>query len=394
MKLLNQIQEQLNTKLQYLCHFGCLLLLIFLVLGCQGQTSDSNNLGAEQANSEDLGRSNTQLTLNDAVLEQSNQTGNLVWKIKAKRTTYSDDRQIGYLEDITANLLQEGKVILKLKGDQGEVREQGNLILLQQNIVAGDARNDMVLQGNRLEWRPLDSVLVITEDLSANRLDTSLSASSANYYTDRESLELTDNVVINNVNPNLVLESDRAVWQVPQQKISTEGQATIVRYAENTVTDRLLSSNVLVDLGRQTANFESSFELRSLQPQLTAAGQTAIWNYQLRSITSDQPMRVVAPEFTVTGNQSTVDLNKELVILSKGIEGKTTEAETIYAQDALWTIANQEVIASGNVIYNKTRPKVALTGDKATINLKTSKAIVVSDSPNAKPVISRIQQVQ
>ena len=236
--------------------------------------------------------------------------------------------------------------------------------------------------------------MVITEDLSANRLDTSLSASSANYYTDRESLELTDNVVINNVNPNLVLESDRAVWQVPQQKISTEGQATIVRYAENTVTDRLLSSNVLVDLGRQTANFESSFELRSLQPQLTAAGQTAIWNYQLRSITSDQPMRVVAPEFTVTGNQSTVDLNKELVILSKGIEGKTTEAETIYAQDALWTIANQEVIASGNVIYNKTRPKVALTGDKATINLKTSKAIVVSDSPNAKPVISRIQQVQ
>ena len=154
MKLLNQIQEQLNTKLQYLCHFGCLLLLIFLVLGCQGQTSNSNNLGAEQANSEDLGRSNTQLTLNDAVLEQSNQTGNLVWKIKAKRTTYSDDRQIGYLEDITANLLQEGKVILKLKGDQGEVREQGNLILLQQNIVAGDARNDMVLQGNRLEWRP------------------------------------------------------------------------------------------------------------------------------------------------------------------------------------------------------------------------------------------------
>ena len=387
-----QIREQLNAKLQDFCYFGCLLLLIFLMIGCQGQTSSNNNSGVEQTNLANLGRSNTQLTLNNAVLQQSNQTGNLVWKVKAQKTTYTDDRKVGYLEEITANLLQEGEVILKLKGDRGEVREQGNLILLQQNIVASDARNEMVLQGDLVEWRPLENTLAITKNLTANRAKTSLSAIRAIYNTDRESLELIERVVVNSTNPDLVLKSDRATWQIPQQKIVTNTQATVVRYQANTITDRLLSNNITVDLAQQTANLNNNFELRSLKPQLKVAGKTATWNYQLRTIASNQPVQAVANELTVTGNQSKIDLDRELVILSQGIEGKTATTETIYAQNASWAIANHEITATGNVIYNKVQPLVALTGDKATINLDTNQAIVISDRPKDRPVISRIQQ--
>ena len=392
MKLLMQIREQLNAKLQDFCYFGCLLLLIFLMIGCQGQTSSNNNSGVEQTNLANLGRSNTQLTLNNAVLQQSNQTGNLVWKVKAQKTTYTDDRKVGYLEEITANLLQEGEVILKLKGDRGEVREQGNLILLQQNIVASDARNEMVLQGDLVKWRPLENTLAITENLTANRAKTSLSAIRAIYNTDRESLDLIDQVVVNSTNPDLILKSDRATWQIPQQKIVTNTQATVVRYQANTITDRLLSNNITVDLAQQTANLNNNFELRSLKPQLKVAGKTATWNYQLRTIASNQPVQAVANELTVTGNQSKIDLDRELVILSQGIEGKTATTETIYAQNASWAIANHEITATGNVIYNKVQPLVALTGDKATINLDTNQAIVISDRPKDRPVISRIQQ--
>ena len=387
-----QIREQLNAKLQDFCYFGCLLLLIFLMIGCQGQTSSNNNSGVEQTNLANLGRSNTQLTLNNAVLQQSNQTGNLVWKVKAQKTTYTDDRKVGYLEEITANLLQEGEVILKLKGDRGEVREQGNLILLQQNIVASDARNEMVLQGDLVKWRPLENTLAITENLTANRAKTSLSAIRAIYNTDRESLDLIDQVVVNSTNPDLILKSDRATWQIPQQKIVTNTQATVVRYQANTITDRLLSNNITVDLAQQTANLNNNFELRSLKPQLKVAGKTATWNYQLRTIASNQPVQAVANELTVTGNQSKIDLDRELVILSQGIEGKTATTETIYAQNASWAIANHEITATGNVIYNKVQPLVALTGDKATINLDTNQAIVISDRPKDRPVISRIQQ--
>ena len=172
----------------------------------------------------------------------------MVWKIRAKQTTYSDDRKIAYVEDITANLLKDKQVIIKVKGDKGEIRENGNVISLSNNIIANDVRNKSVFRGNRVEWNPLENTLVVKDNLQVNHPDLIVTANTARYFTDVESLELLDEVVANTINPNLLLEGDRLSWQIPQQKIISQSLVKIVRYQKEKVTDRLFADLSLIHI--------------------------------------------------------------------------------------------------------------------------------------------------
>ena len=379
-----------------------LLLLIFSLTACDRaaprqerdrySATNSSHQSSNTNGKEEIvvGRLNTQLTLNDAVLEQSNDRG-LVWKIQAKRTTYSDDRASAYLEDVTANLLQDKEIILKVKGKQGEVREQGQLIVLQEAIVASDARNETVLRGNTAQWRPSESVLTIKDNLQVNHPNLIVSADTAQYFTDTESVELTGRVVANTEEPALLLKGDRILWQIPQQKVIANNPLSVIRYQKEAVTDRLIADKAQVDLERQTIALNSNVALNSVQPELQIATDSAIWNYQLRTINSDRPIRIVdrQQQLTITGNQGQIDFETEIATLKNGVEGiNNREPATLYSQQAIWNISQKEVTATGNVIYKKARPKIDLTGDKAIIDLETDRAIVTSDRPQQKPVVS------
>ncbi len=141
---------------------GILLLLLASVFGCQPATDSSQSQKSET-------RSDTQLVLNEAVLEQSNRQDGTVWKIRAGNIVYSEDRQNATLNEVVGNLLQDGKIIFKIKAKTGEVRDNGNLILLKEEIVASDPRNNSAIYSIAMEWRPQENLLLIPEKLSGVR---------------------------------------------------------------------------------------------------------------------------------------------------------------------------------------------------------------------------------
>lgn len=365
-----------------------LLVLCFFLPACQ-TTLPSDSV--DNKTIDNTTRLSTKLVLNDAVLEQSNLEGDLVWKIKAKKTTYSDDRKIAYVNDITANLLKDGQVIIKVKGDEGEIREKGNVILLTNNIVANDVRNKSVFRGNRVEWHPLDNTLVVKDNLQVNHPDLIVTANTAKYFTDVESLDLIDEVVANTINPNLLLEGDRLSWQIPQQQILSQSLVKIVRYQKEKVTDRLFADNAKMDLSEHNVHLHGNVELVSVEPELSIASSSFLWNYRKRIISSDQPIQLVnnLQQFSVTGNQGQVDFKSKIATLKNGVQGiNSQEKATLYAQQAVWDIDRKEIDALGNVIYSRTQPNVNLTGDKALIDLSANKATINSNQPVRKPVVS------
>lgn len=111
-------------------------IVVWLGLAACQQTKSETT---DAANSVD--REATQLTLNNAVWQQSNPENKTVWKIRAQNAVYSEDKQTAQLEKVTGNLLQDGKLILQISARRGEVRNNGNLVLLNDNIVATDPRN-------------------------------------------------------------------------------------------------------------------------------------------------------------------------------------------------------------------------------------------------------------
>ena len=386
-KFLRKPSRQLKTL--FISSFW--LLSLFTFTACQGDRSKTTN---SRETTKNVARLSTELTLDDAVLEQADRTGNLVWKIKARRTTYSDDRKVAYLENITANLLQDKKIILKLQGKRGEIQKQGNLVLLEEDIIISDARNQSVLRGSLMEWRPLENTLLVKDNLQANHPNLAVTANTAKYATDTESLELIGQVVASTIEPSLLLRSDRLLWQIPQQKLVANNPLNVVRYENKdskTVTDRLIADKGEVALDSQTVTLKKNVELTSVVPDLQIATNSVVWNYQQRLINSQDPIQVVdrQQQLTVTGNQGEIDFQTEIATMQKGVKAiDNRQQATLYSQQAVWNISKKEIIATENVTYNKKQPQINLTGDRAVIQLQNNKAVVTSNRPSDKPVTS------
>ena len=353
-----------------------LLLLIIGIVGCQTSTLEPQQVSQEN-------RSDTQLVLNNAVLEQSNAAENTVWKIKAESIVYSQDKQTATLNKVVGNLLQDGKIILQLSAKTGEVRDNGNVILLDEDIIASDPRNGSAIYSDAVEWRPQENQLLFKEKFTGIHPNLEITANKGKYLTDTESLEIQDDVVATTNQPTLRLKSDRLVWKIAQEQIESPAAIEIVRYNENqTITDRLVSDRAVVDLASNTATLNQNIELTSLDPQLQVATNFLTWNYQDRIGKTNQPIQIIERDrpISLTGNQGEINLQQQLAKLQNGVKGiNRLKASELYARQLIWKIDTEEVEAVGNVVYEQGDPQARLTGEKAVGSLIDNNIVVTSN---------------
>ena len=346
--------------------------------GCQSSSSSVPSQGLATNT-----RVDTRLVLNNAVLEQSNKKNNTVWKIKADSIIYSEDKKTAVLDRVVGNLLQDGKIILKISAKEGEVKDNGNIVILKEDIVASDPRNGSVMKSNFIEWRPKESLLSIEDDLNAVHPNLELNAQRGKYFTNTESLEIEKNVVADTLEPALQLKSDRLIWKIDRDKIVSPNTVEIVRYNEDeTVTDRLVSDRAEVNLASNIANLNGNIELISLQPNIQAASQSLIWNYQQRVGRTDLPIQILDRDrqITLTGNKGEVDLPQQVAKLQDGVKGINQQQESqLYASQLIWMIDTEKIEAMGNIIYKQVDPQAMLTGEKATGTLGNNNITVSSN---------------
>lgn len=383
------IKVNLSLKVNFILKSCCFLLLL-AVVGCQ--QSNSNTSASRISES----RTQTQLILNNAILEQSNSEDNTVWKIQAKSSVYTEDKKIARLQAVTANFLQDGQVILRVSAEAGEVRNNGNLILLQDNIVAQDTRNGIVVKSDEIEWQPAKHLLSIRQNPIAIHPNLEVKAREGIYFTDTQNLELNNNIVATTIDPALQLKSDRLVWDIPQETLTTPLGLQIVRYQpDGNTIDSLVADRGTVNLSNNTATLSDNVELVSYEPQLRMATNSLIWNYQTRQVNADKPLKIIDRQHNleVTGNQATADLNQNVVRLSNGVKGiNYQDRAQIYAEKLIWQIDTKTIEATGNVVYQQSDPQINLAGEKAVGKLAEERLIVTGNQE--KQVVSTILNEQ
>ena len=354
-----------------------LVIVIVSVYGCQASSPK------QESSSVSIERIDTQLVLNNAILEQSNTLENTVWRIRADSIVYSEDKKTATLEQVIGNLLQDGKLIFKISAKAGEFRDNGNIIFLKDEIVASDPRNESVLKTNEVEWRPQENILLIKQDLTGIHPNLELSAATGKYFTDSESLEIEGDVIATSNNPGLQLKSERLVWNISQDQIESPDAIQIVRYDENeTVTDKLVSDRAQVNLADNTAILNKNIELISLQPKLQIATESLTWNYQERAGKTEQPIQILDRDrqISLTGNKGEVNLQQQVAKLKDGVRGiNQRKPSELYARQLMWKIDTEVVEATGDVVYEQSEPPIRLTGEKAVGTLRNNKIVVTSN---------------
>jgi LPS export ABC transporter protein LptC len=359
---------------------GCLLLLLLSVNACQQSSQVQQQI---EKSSSQSSNSETRLVLNNATLEQANPQGQILWKIKVKMARYSEDSKKAELEEITGNLFQDGKLILKVSAKQGEIEKNGDEIFLTDQIIATDVRNGIVIKGENVRWKPKDYLLVVEKNLIGTQRNFTVTSTGGVYYTKKERLELRGNVLGNSQKPRLQIKTDRLYWNIPQETIVGDRPIQMVRYKDKTITDQVLADRAEIQLKNNLAHLEKNVELKSLDPSIQMATNSVNWQYEKRIINTKEPIKIIDSKnkVTVTGNRGEFLLAQNIAYLKGGVAGESDRNQAkIYAREITWNIPDHLVEAVGNVVYEQNDPKVSFSGSKAVGKL-TDNSIVVTGAP-------------
>jgi len=360
-----------------------LSLLLLLILGISACQSRQNT--TKKPKDEPIPASqDSRLTLNNATLEQSNADGQLVWKIKVKKANYSKDQRVGKLEDVKGNLYQNGKVVLYISADKGEVYKEGESVFLRENITATDPRNGTIIKSEEVEWKPKEGLLMVRKNLRGSQENLSATALEGKYHTKKQEMELIGKVEATMREPSLQLKGERFYWEVPGKKIKSDLPINIVKFKDKIVTDQAQANRAEVDLKLHQLTAKENIEYRSLEPPISISTNHLVWDYQDRIVHSDVPSRLFHREdlITITSNKTKVDLNSKIAYLDNGVQGinEKTQAK-LYSNQLTWNMITRIVEAQGNVIYEQVKPtKFNFTGDKAVGSLKENKLVVTGNN--------------
>ncbi len=361
---------------------------IALLSACKSETRTENKIKQDTSATDIEGS----LVFKNITLDQADEKGRRLWKVKAKQASYSQDKKIARIEKPSGDLYQDGKIVLQVSADSGEIRQDGKLVFLKGQISATDTRNGAVFRGDELDWHPKEDLLVVRNNLKGSHPQLQTTAKEGRYFTRKQQVELLGQVAAISKDPDLQMNTEHLIWQIKEQQVSGDKRIRIERYKAKTVTDRVEADVSQVNLKTKIATLQKNIQLTSIDPPLLMSSNSAVWNINAETVVSEQPVKIVHQKEKVilTGNQGQVDLKQKVATLRGGVQGIGSENQAkLYANQMRWDIPTQNIQASGNVMYQQVNPPFNTTGPTAVGKLQ-NKSIVVRGGAGGERVVTKI----
>lgn len=368
------------------------LLSSFLVIGlvaCGGSQSQVATKPPSETPSPPEKESN--LTFSDVTLEQADEVGRPVWKVRAKKAKYTKEKQIGEAETPYGELYQDGKVVYQVQAQQADIAQDGKQLFLKGKIIATDPRNGVVLRGNELEWRPKEDLLIVRNQLNGTHKQLQALAQEARVTTREERVEFSGGVVANSLEPQMQMRTEHLIWRIKEEKLIGDRPVQMDHYKNNQITNRGRGDAAEVNLKTKIATVKKNAQIELLDPPVQIASNVMTWNLNTETVTTNSPVRVFhrAENLLVTANQGEMKIPQKTVYLTGNVYGVGQRRQSLKSNTLTWYLDNQLVEAQGNVVYRQIDPAFAFTGEKASGNLQ-AETIVVTGGTSGNKVVTEI----
>ncbi|MGK7932590.1 MAG: LPS export ABC transporter periplasmic protein LptC [Microcystaceae cyanobacterium] len=366
---------------------GMVSLTLLSLIACQSSPSPDAQTPTPTP-SPDL---DSRLSLSNATLEQSDIKGEMLWKIQVETANYSADQQTAYLTNVKGNIFQDGKIVLKISANKGQINRNGENFVLKENIVAVDPRNQAVLRSEEVEWQPATGQLIVKQPLKGNDPNVDVEAKRAQYSAREQQLTLSGQIIATSRNPKLQLKTEHLLWQIPQKKIIGNKPLELTRYNQNIITDKVKAAQGIVQLDHHLVTLKNEIEYNSLEPPVQMAASIIRWQYKDRIVSTDKPIKLrhTPDDVTLTANQAVANLNAKVIHLHHGVRGNSPkDGGKLYSENLVYDLSNQAIAAVGNVVYEQDKPPFNLTGTQAhgLIQGETITNLVVMGDPQDRVV--------
>ncbi|MEA5621113.1 LPS export ABC transporter periplasmic protein LptC [Cronbergia sp. UHCC 0137] len=370
-------------------HLPLTLCLLMGLSSCVNPSPTPPNI--QESAKQDL---DSKLTFFGVALEQFDETGRPIWKVKAKQAKYTKEKQIAQAEKPNGELYQDGKVVYNIKADQADIEQDGKQLLLKGKIVATDPRNGIVLQGNELEWRPQEDLLIVRNQLNGNHKQLQAVAKEARVKTREQRVEFFGGVVAKSVDPPLQIQSEHLTWKIKEDKLISDRPIQIDRYKNNQITDRGRGNAAQVNLKTKVATIKPNAQLELLDPPMQIVSNSMTWNMNTEIVTTNSPVRILhrTENVNVTGNQAEMKIPQKTVYLTGNVQAVGQRRQTLTSNQLTWYLEKKLLEAQGNVVYRQIEPKLTFTGETAVGNLQTENIVVKGGSSSNRVLTEIIPQ--
>ncbi|QMS91153.1 LPS export ABC transporter periplasmic protein LptC [Nostoc edaphicum CCNP1411] len=363
--------------------------LVFGLVACGGKSPS-----VSQEKTADSSNPDSDLTFFDVTLEQADEVGRPIWKVRAKTAKYTKEKQIGQAESPYGELYQDGKVVYQIKADVADIEQDGKQLFLKGKILATDPSNGIVLQGNELEWRPQEDLLIVRNQINGTHKQLKAVAQEARVKTREQRMEFSGGVVANSADPQLQVRTEHLIWNIKEEKLIGDRPIEIDRYKDNKISDRGKGNSAEVNLKTKIATVQKNAQLELLDPPLQIASNSMTWNMNTETVTTNSPTRMFqrAENVTVTANQGEMKIPQKTVYLKGNVNAVGQRRQSLRSNTLTWYLDKKLVEAQGNVLYRQVDPQLNFAGETAVGNLQTENIVVKGGSPSGRVVTEIIPQ--
>jgi LPS export ABC transporter protein LptC len=323
------------------------------------------------------------LALDNLSFEQVDKQGKPWWKVRAERGVYAPDRKVAKVTNLSGDLYQDGQIILHVTAKTGEVEQAGEKVILRGDVVTQETRNHLVIIGQEVTWQPKSDLLTIRDRVQANHPKFQANANEGKYLSRKQQMDLAGKITAFSKDPRLAMQTEHLTWLVKTQKVSGDRPVQVQRDQAGQVTAQVTANSFDSALDRKIINLQGNVQLNAVKPLIQVNGESFNWNFDRDSVTADRPLTIFHQKEAVTfnANGGELDLQGSTATLTGNARGIATRNQAELSADKLvWQMTSQQIVGTGNVIYQQVDPLIKFTGTRGVGRLQDKSISVSSNS--------------
>jgi LPS export ABC transporter protein LptC len=356
--------------------------IIYLAICCLGLSSCRPAIDPRPQSSVKPSPIEPKLELDNLSFEQVDNQGKPLWKVRAEKGVYAPDKKRAKVINLDGDLYQDGQVVLHVSAKSGEVEQEGEKVFLRGDVITKATRNNLVLVGQEVEWQPKADLLTIRDRVQANHPQFQANAEQGKYFSRKQQMELSGKITAVTSAPRLAMQTEHLTWLVKDQKILGDRPTQIQRYQGQQITARVTANSSISRLDRKIINLLGNVQLNATKPLIQVNGESFSWNIDRELITADRPLKIdhQQEQATFTANNGEIDLRASTATLTGDARGLATRNQAKLRADSLvWEMTSQQLVGTGNVVYQQVSPQIKFTGNRGVGKLQDQSIVISSD---------------
>lgn len=357
-------------------HLSLVALLSVLAACNRNNEAESADLAEDDS---DVGLV-TDLIFDNITLEQSDDQGELQWRMIADQALYSNDRRDATIKKPSGQFFQGETPAFSVSADKGEVKQDGNKLVLSGSVILTDEETGATLKGDRMRWVPEDNTIVLRNNIVADHPDFKLTADEITVWVDEDRVIVSGDVKAESADETLQFNGEEVVWLLDEERITSDRPIRFQQRQDDQITARAQGNEVEYDIKNQVANLNENAVIVLQDPPLRVTGDAIQFDQAKNMVVASDRFTVFhqAEKINMTANEGRGNLDKQTFQMNGNVVVTADSNQARLRSDTLnWTVATQTIVAEGNVVYRQTEPIFNLKGPKAVGKLK-NETIVVS----------------